>query len=121
MAAGYDPCQRLRKLTVDAHRNHRLIGETRLCGRLVWSLDKAAPIGPYDTQPLVETVAASPPMSNEISDGRLVRLLGALSERERKIVWAKGYERSWADAATAVGASPAEGKKLRRKVKRLST
>lgn len=107
-------------LAAEQHRNHRLIGETQLCGRLVWSLDKPVAIGPYDTLPLVETVPAPAPRSNEISDRWLVRLLGALSERERKIVWAKGYERSWADAATAVGATAAEGERLRRKVKRLS-
>jgi hypothetical protein len=79
----------------------------------------ATSAGPYETVPLVETVSAPAPVSNEISDRRLVRLLNALSERERKILWAKGYERSWGAAAPSVGATEAEGERLRRKVNRL--
>lgn len=118
--AVYDPRPRLRALTIAAHRNHRLIGDTQLCGRRVWSLDESVPIGSGDVSvPRVELVASPPPSCVEISDPRLIRLFGALSERERMILWAWLNEGSWAAAAESCGATRAEANNVRRRVKRL--
>jgi hypothetical protein len=119
-AVGYDPRQRLRALTITAHRNHRLIGNTQLCGRRVWSLDEPVPIGSGDVKvPRVELVPSPPLPCDEITDPRLIRLLGELSERERRILWAWLNEGSWYAAAESCGATRAEANNVRRKVNRL--
>jgi hypothetical protein len=85
---GYDPRRRLRALTIAAHRNFRLIGDTQLCGRRVWSLDEPVPIGSGDVRvPRVELVQSPPLPCYEVTDPRLVRLFGELSERERMMLW----------------------------------
>jgi hypothetical protein len=118
--AGYDPCRLLRALTIAPHRHHRMIGDTQLCGRRVWSLDEPVRIGSGDVSvPRVELVASPPPPCDEIRDPRLIRLFGALSERERMIVWAWINEGSWAAAAESCGATRAEANNVRRKVNRL--
>jgi hypothetical protein len=80
-----DVCPRIRQLTIHEHRNFRLIGDPELCG-------------------LVEVVPAPPPPPSEddISDPRLVWIIGRLNERERRILRMKARgERTWADAAVS--------------------
>lgn len=118
-------CPLIKKLTVREHRNFRLIGDTQLVGRPVDSLDRKVRISEDEAVrvPLVEVVPAPPPPARDedISDPRLVRIIGKLNERERKILRMKALEgRTWGDAAVSSGATLAEGESLRRKVKRLS-
>jgi hypothetical protein len=120
-----DVCPRIRQLTIHEHRNFRLIGDPELCGRPVDSPDRPVMIAPNEDEsvPLVEVVPAPPPPPSEddISDPRLVWIIGRLNERERRILRMKARgERTWADAAVSCGATLAEGGNLRRKVKRLS-
>jgi hypothetical protein len=122
-AMDYDLRPRLRKLTIDQHRNFRSITETRLCGQRVLSLNKAVPLSADSTTTLAELVAAKPATAseNDISDPRLLRIFAKLSGREQEIVRAQALEeRTWPDAAVSCGGTPAEGANLARKVRRLS-
>ncbi|MBE1548971.1 hypothetical protein GGC64_002995 [Mycobacterium sp. OAS707] len=117
-------CPRIRKLTIDEHRNFRFIGDTQLIGRRVDALDRTVSITdePDATLTLVDVVPASPPLPNmdDISDPRLLWIIDRLDERERRILRMKAEEkRTWADAAVSCGLAPADGENLRRKLKRL--
>ncbi|BBY41787.1 hypothetical protein MCEL_00820 [Mycolicibacterium celeriflavum] len=117
-------CPLIRKLTVDEHRNFRLIGDTQIGGQRVDALDRPVSVRgePGATAPLVETVAAPSPGAtmDDISDPRLLWIIGKLDDRERMIFRMKGQEeRTWADAAVSCGLAPAAGQKLGRKVTRL--
>ncbi|GAB4662181.1 hypothetical protein MOKP64_45050 [Mycobacterium avium subsp. hominissuis] len=115
----------IKQLTVREHRNFRLLGDTQLRGRPVDSLDREVPISRDNTVrvPLVETVPAPPPpaVTDDLSDPRLVWIIGRLTERERAILQIRAEKaRNWPDTAAMSGATRAEVEKLRRKVKRLS-
>jgi hypothetical protein len=117
-------CPRIRKLTIDEHRNFRFIGDTQLVGRRVDALDRPVTIAdePGANVTLVDVTPTPPPPPNmdDISDPRLLWIINKLDERERRILRMKGEEkRTWADAAVPCGLAPADGENLRRKVKRL--
>lgn len=117
-------CPRIRKLTIDEHRNFRFIGDTQLVGRRVDALDRPVSIAdePSANVTLVDVTPTPPPPPNmdDIGDARLLWIIDKLDERERRILRMKGEEkRTWADAAVSCGLAPADGENLRRKVKRL--
>jgi DNA segregation ATPase FtsK/SpoIIIE-like protein len=96
------------------------VGAGAKCGRRVWSLDEPVPIGSGDVRvPRVELVQSPPLPCYEVTDPRLVRLVGELSERERMMLWAWLKEGSWDAAAESCGASRSEANNVRRRVKRL--
>lgn len=118
-------CPLIKKLTKREHRNFRPIGETELCGRSVDSLDREVMISRDEavSVPLVEVVPAPPPPASvdDISDPRLVWIIGKLTERERAILQIRAEKApNWPDTAVMSGATRAEVDNLRRKVKRLS-
>lgn len=128
LALDYDPCPLLRSLTLAEHRRLRRLvidPRKRLLHEPVVSLDKPVTIRPDFRPPLLELVAAklATAVDNEddISDPRVLRVWGKLTEREREILREKGHPgMTWPAAAVACGGSPGEGERLRRKVKRLS-
>lgn len=118
-------CPRIRQLTIREHRNFRLIGDTKLCGRPVDSLDREVTISRSEvvSVPLVEVLPAPRPRAgvDDITDPRLLEIFGRLTERERAILRVRAEAaRNWADTAVSCGATRAEVENLRRKLKRLS-
>jgi hypothetical protein len=131
LALDYDPCPKLRKLTLAEHRScTRLIIDPRRRAhhKPVLSLDKRITKMDSDstTTTLLELVVAKPQPElaageDDISDPRVLRVLAKLTDRERKIADERGHVgTTWAEAAVACGGTADEGEKLRRKVKRLS-
>ncbi len=120
----YDPCPKLRSLTLAEHRRlTRFITdpERPLNGHPVRSLN--APVRTHEsTTTLLELVAAKPQheTDDDLDDPRLQMLLDKLTDRERRIFRERGHTRNWHDAAVACGQPPAAGERLRRKAKRLS-
>lgn len=118
-------CPRIRQLTIREHRNFRLIGDTKLCGRPVDSLDREVTISRSEVArvPLVEVLPAPRPTAgmDDITDPRLLKIFGQLTERERAILRVRAEDaRNWADTAVSCGATRTEVENLRRKLKRLS-
>lgn len=131
LALDYDPCPKLRKLTLAEHRSNWLITDPRLQAnhQPVISLNK--PIAATDdsrgsTTTLLDRVAAQPrpelvATEDDISDPRVLRVLAKLTDRERRIAEERGHAgTTWAEAAVACGGAAGDGERLRRKVKRLS-
>lgn len=127
----YDPCQKLRTLTLAEHRSSRLITDPHRQANYqpVMSLNKpivGADAGPGSTTTLLDLVAAKPrpelvTTEDDISDPRVLRVLAKLTDRERRIAEERGHAgTTWAEAAVACGGTAGDGERLRRKVKRLS-
>ena len=132
LALDYDPCPKLRRLTLAEHRScTRLIIDPRLRAhhQPVVSLDKPITKADGDSDSsttLLNLVVAKPQpelvaADDGINDPRVLRVLAKLTDRERKIAEERGHVgTTWAEAAVACGGTADEGEKLRRKVKRLS-
>ncbi|GIH07157.1 hypothetical protein Rhe02_52240 [Rhizocola hellebori] len=117
----------LRRRIRELHRNHKLIGATKLNYRLVTSLDRSTAgidgqeltLGEVLADPLtVEDVVLSQP---EFRDERIERVLGQLNLHEARVagLWASCDDMTWETAATEAG-QPAEfGERVRRKLRRL--
>lgn len=127
----YDPCQKLRKLTLAEHRSSRLITDPQRQANYqpVISLNKpivGADVGRGSTTTLLDLVAAKqrPELvttEDDIRDPRVLRVLAKLTDRERRIAEERGHGgTTWAEAAVACGGTVGDGERLRRKVKRLS-
>jgi len=112
-------------------RNHKLLGQTQIGGRLLDTLDRTVPSRSGPVLLLSETVA-DPRMLDAgflgtgqagWTDRRLDRLVQELDPEERKIVDAYangGSGGSWAEAATTLGLDGPRGESVRRKCKRLA-
>jgi hypothetical protein len=129
LALDYDPCPKLRKLTLAEHRSYtRLIIDQRRRAnhQSVISLDKSIAAADSDSPAtLLDLVAAKPQPAlagdDDISDPRVLRVLAKLTDHERKIAEERGHVgTAWEEAAVACGGTAKEGENLRRKVKRLS-
>lgn len=127
----YDPCQKLRTLTLAEHRSSRLITDPQRQANYqpVMSLNKPIVGADADlgsTTTLLDLVAAKPrpelvTTEDDISDPRVLRVLAKLTDRERRIAEERGHAgTTWAEAAVACGGTAGDGERLRRKVKRLS-
>ncbi|RFZ08684.1 hypothetical protein VIMS_04115 [Mycobacterium marinum] len=129
LALDFDPCPRLRSLTLAEHRGvNRLIIDPDLQahGKPVRSLEEPVKMSNEVTTPLREllpyTAAPEPAAVDEedIGDPRVPRVWWKFTDREREILREKGHPgMTWPAAAVACGGSPAEGDRLRRKAKRL--
>ena len=131
LALDYDPCKKLRKLTLAEHRScTRLIIDPRKRAhyKSVISLDKSiAAAGSDSPATLLDLVAAKPlpeptdDDDDDINDPRVLRVLAKLTHRERKIAAERGHPgMTWAGAAVGLGGTADEGFKLGRKINRLS-
>lgn len=131
LALDYDPCPKLRKLTLAEHRSTRLIIDPRRRANHQPVISLNEPIssphaGWGSTTTLLELVSAKPrpelmATEDDISDPRVLRVLAKLTDRERRIAEERGHAgTTWAEAAVACGGTAGDGERLRRKVKRLS-
>jgi hypothetical protein len=132
LSSDYDPCPQLRKLTLAEHRSANRLSidpSVQLQGKPLLSLDQPVRVTDTDDAPtplrdLVPDKEAPEPGAvddGEISDPRILRLWWKFTDREREIVREKSHPRmTWSAAAVACGGSPAEGDRIRRKVKRLA-
>lgn len=128
----FDPCPKLRKLTLAEHRAVNRLSidpELRFRKRPLLSLEQPVKVTDSDTTPtslrelLPDRAAPDPPAAAEpeFSDPRIVRVWWRLTPREQEILRVKAQPGvTWAAAAVECGGTPAEGEKLRRKVNRLA-
>lgn len=128
----FDPCPKLRKLTLAEHRAVNRLSidpELRFRKRPLLSLEQPVKVTDSDTTPtslreLLPDRAAPDPSAAaepEFSDPRIVRVWWRLTPREQEILRVKAQPGvTWAAAAVECGGTPAEGDRLRRKVNRLA-
>ena len=120
----------LLKRIKELHRNHRLIGDTKLRHRHIVSLN--TPLGPADSDSnvvltLAEALADPDSVEDfvlslpEFRDARIDRVLKKLKPGEREVadLYAGHDDMTWDLAAAAAGQPPAFGERVRRKLSRL--
>lgn len=110
----------LRTMTEQYHNTHRPIGETRIRGRYVDSLDR--PIRTPGVEGILGDLVVAPILEydDDITNPRLLAAMQSLTPVQREIVLAKaGGAPTWAAAATEVGQKGEAGESVRRKVCRL--
>jgi hypothetical protein len=113
----------LRADTRDQRRAWRDLGETRLRGARIASLDRPLrPDGP-ELLTLLDTIGSCDEIGAEADgwdDERIGRVLGALRADERRVTVALGqrYADTWEQAAVLCGLPGTFGERVRRKLKR---
>ncbi|STZ43123.1 hypothetical protein [Mycolicibacterium gilvum] len=132
LAGTFDPCPRLRALTLKEHRAVSRLStdpDLRFRGKPLLSLDQPVKVSDADSsvtvlRDLVRDRAAPDPADvddAEIADPRIARLWWKFTDREREILREKSKPRvTWPAAAIACGGTAAEGDRLRRKARRLA-
>jgi hypothetical protein len=115
--------RQLRTDVRDQRRAWRFIGETRLCGRLVDSLDRPPAWADADGPLTVADAVAGgipPDLVEGWNDARLPRILARLRPDELQVTLAKGHQGlTWTAAAEACGMTAEFGERVRCKLKRL--
>lgn len=129
----FDPRDRLRRLTLVEHRSANRLStdpDLRFGGHPLRSLDE--PVGssggngePATLHDFRPDEGAPDPFAaleaDEITHPLLLKVWWKFTDREREILREKAQPRmTWESAAVSCGGSPAEGDRLRRKVKRVS-